>query len=81
MMSRADENTQKKLCHTYRFLTGDKGVKSLLTAGVKNEHIFPRKEHPKKQAVMRLSGLAKLGGLKICRTNVLTGDGKCKSRI
>ena len=44
-------------------------------------HIFPCKEHLKKQAIMRLAGLAKLGGLKICRTNVLTGDGKCKSRI
>ena len=30
---------------------------------------------------MRLSGSAKSCDLKFCRTNVLTGDGKCKSRI
>ena len=70
-----------KTVHTYCFLTGDKGVKWLLTTGVKKSPIFPCKEHPKKQAVMRLSGLAKSGDLQICRTNVLTGDDKCKSRI
>lgn len=53
----------------------------LLTARVKNSRTFPRKEHPEKQAVMRLSGVTKLGDLQICRTNVLTGDGKCKGRI
>ena len=70
-----------KTVHTYHFLTGDKGVKWLLATGVKNSRTFPRKEHPEKQAAMRISGFAKSGDLKICRTNVLTGDGKCKGRI